>query len=75
MRVRHPGTIVYVNGNSGDVVQERNVEDVPEHLRFAKTDKGDVPVVRVVATKTGDTRSIVEFGPSDEVLRTTGQRR
>lgn len=71
----HPGKIVFIDGNTGKIVSEDDARTVPESIRFADTPHGKVPVVRVVATTEGDIRSIQEFGPNGELLRTTMQRR
>ncbi|MCK6545838.1 hypothetical protein L6R52_08215 [Myxococcota bacterium] len=67
----HPGQIVYVDGETGAVTSVREIADVPEAMRF----RGGVPVVKVVATRRGDERTIQEFGPSGELLASTIQRR
>jgi hypothetical protein len=74
-RPQHPGTIVYVDGNTNAVVREGPAADVPESVRFADTEQGRVPVVRVVATTAGDQRFVREYGPAGELLRTTVQVR
>ncbi len=72
---KHPGTILYVN-EAGDV-QVRPVASVPEALRFAPTERGLVPVVKVVVAPLpqGDRRAIREYGPDGELLRSTFQAR
>lgn len=67
----HPGQIVYVDGDTGEVTSVRDVARVPESMRA----RGGVPVVKVVATKRGDERTIREYGPDDELLSSTVQRR
>lgn len=69
---RHPGTIVYVDGDTGAETEE-DASALPESLRFAETDEGLVPVVRVVARTAGDRRYIREYGPDGELLRSTTQ--
>jgi hypothetical protein len=72
----HPGRVTYLNGNTGEVVSEKPVAEVPEHLRFAPDETGAlVPVVKVVATVAGAQRSMREYGPDDQLLRTTLQRK
>ncbi|MEQ9498408.1 MAG: hypothetical protein RIT81_16155 [Deltaproteobacteria bacterium] len=73
MATKHPGKIVYVDGNTQQVVMERPIADVPRDMHYVKTKAGLVPIVRVVATTTGDHRSIVEYGPDGEALRRTEQ--
>ena len=68
----HPGTITFVSDDDRERVE--NASGVPESLRFAKNQHGRwVPVVRVVATVAGDQRTIREYGPGGELLRSTVQ--
>lgn len=69
--MNHPGTVVYVDGDTGQVQSSWPVGDVPLELRFVETPHGPVPVVRVVATARGDARIVREYGPSGELLRST----
>lgn len=69
----HPGTIVFVDENSGRE-HARAVAEVPEPLRFAPDEKGELqPVVRVVAKVVGEQRTIREYGVGGEMLRSTVQ--
>ncbi len=72
---KHPGTIVYVDGTTQKETEQRSITEVPESLRFAPTAQGLVPIVRVVAYTQGDRRSIREYGPAGELLRSTLQLR
>jgi hypothetical protein len=72
---QHPGTIVYVDADTGE---ERisPISEVPEAFRFAPGQDGRmVPIVRVVARVAGDQRTIQELGPEGEILRSTVQIR
>jgi hypothetical protein len=71
----HPGQIEYIDGNSDRVVKVLTASEVPEAARFAPTTKGLVPVTRVVATIAGDERTIREYGPDGQFLRSTIQIR
>jgi len=73
----HPGKIAYYSIEDGKqrLVSERSVNDVPDTARYAQTSHGMVPVVKVVATTTGNQRFIREYGPQDEFLRATTQLR
>lgn len=71
----HPGQITYLDGNTGDVVAVSDVQEVPESMRFVETESGLVPVVKVVATIVENERLIQEYGPDDEILRSTKQVR
>lgn len=69
---KHPGKITFVNADTGT----SNVLDasaVPEQIRWADTPKGRVPVVRVVASTSGDKRTIQEYGTDGQILRSTVQ--
>lgn len=70
---KHPGKIVYLDGNTQKVTTTLDVAQVPEAMRFVKTDKGLVPVVKVVAFTSGNQRIIKEYGPNDAMLRSTIQ--
>lgn len=70
--VEHPGTIEFVDGDTNEITEE-DAANVPESLRFAETDEGLVPVVRVVARTAGKQRFIREYGPGGELLRSTVQ--
>ena len=72
---KHPGKIVYVDGNSQQVTNERPATEVPESLRFAETPSGLEPVVKVIATVEGDRRFIREYGVDGALLRSTVQIR
>lgn len=69
----HPGTVTYVDGDTDRITATKAVADVPEAMRFVDTPAGRVPVVRVVMTAGGGARTIVEYGPDDQVLRSTRQ--
>ncbi len=69
----HPGKITYIDGNTNKVVSTEDIAKVPETLRFADTPSGKVPVVKVIATVAGDQRHIREYGPNDQLLRSTVQ--
>lgn len=71
---RHPGFIVYVDGDTKEESREP-ISAVPESLRFAETEDGEVPVVKVVSFLEGNRRIIREYGPNDQFLRSTVQIR
>jgi len=73
MTPTHPGAVEYVDGNTGQVTRTSKIDEVPEGLRFAPTESGLVPVVRVVAHVTGNERTIREYGPGGALLRSTVQ--
>jgi hypothetical protein len=70
---KHPGTIVYVDGATQKETGRVSIDTVPESLRFAPTADGLVPVVKVVAHTEGNRRTIREYGPAGELLRSTVQ--
>ena len=67
----HPGVIVFFEGERQ--VATRRASELPEELLFADTPRGRVPVVKVVAHIGADRREILEFGPDDQLLRSTLQ--
>lgn len=68
----HPGTITYMDGDTNTVISVKPIDTVPESMRFA----GAIPVVKVVTrTMNANTREVVEYGPNDELLRSTIQTR
>jgi len=70
---KHPGTITYVDGNTGEE-STSPISEVPEELRFAPDQDGNlVPIVRVVARTAGNQRTIHELGPDGQLLRSTVQ--
>jgi hypothetical protein len=72
----HPGTVEYIDGNTGRVVRTRDASELPEDRLWVHVEGRWVPIVRVVAKKYDDDhRVITELGPNNEVLRTTTQRR
>jgi hypothetical protein len=72
----HPGTITYVDGATGAVVNAVPATEVPESLRFIERDGRLVPVVRVVMNQLdASRREIEEYGPNEELLRRTQQVR
>lgn len=71
----HPGEIVFIDGNTGNIVSRENAKLLPEALVFAETARGKVAIVKVVAHTQGDRREIFEYGENDELLRTTMQHR
>jgi hypothetical protein len=71
----HPGFIRYIDGKTQQEVRRRDISQVPEALRYAQTPSGWVPVVKVVSIELDTQRTIREYGPSDELLRSTVQRR
>jgi hypothetical protein len=74
MTPKHPGTITYVDGDTGETLSVENVIGLSEEECFAETAAGLVPIVKVVATMMDEsTREIVEYGPGDERLRSTIQ--
>jgi hypothetical protein len=75
MKSQHPGKIEFVDGNKNEVIKVVTAEEVPEQFRFAPTTTGLVPVTRVVATTVGDERTIREYGPDGQLLRSTIQLR
>ena len=70
MKPEHPGTIVFVDGNAG-TEETRDATAVPEGIRFARTDGGWVPVVRVVKDRSGDRVEIKSYDAEGRLVSTT----
>lgn len=75
MSPKHPGTIVYIDGATQKETSRMPIAQVPEDLCFAPTPEGLVPVVKVVAITHGNQRTLREYGPNGELLRSTVQVR
>ena len=67
--MKHPGTIEFVDGTTGEVTRTERAEDVPEVIAFA----GGKPVGRIVITEAGDRREIRSYGADGEFLTATYQ--
>ena len=73
---KHPGTIQFVDGMTKQVTRTLQAHEVPPAFRFAKDASGTlVPVVKVVAIEEGDRRTLREYGPEGQLLRSTVQLR
>lgn len=72
---KHPGFIRYIDGKTQEEVRRMDISQVPESLQYAQTSKGWVPVVKVVALEEGNQRTLREYGPAGELLRSTVQLR
>jgi hypothetical protein len=67
----HPGTVTYIDGDTNQVVKISQAADLADRSKFAPTKDGPKPVVKVVARASGQFRYVSEYGPGDELLRTT----
>jgi len=74
---QHPGTIRFFDGATNSVVGEEPASELPDEVKFAKDASGAwQPVVKVVRLKMGQTQAeIKEYGPQDQLLRTTRMRK
>ncbi len=70
---QHPGKIVFVDGITQQVVKERSAAEVPFNVRFIETEDGLVPVVKIVNFTTAEQQIIRQYGPDDQLLRSTVQ--
>jgi hypothetical protein len=72
---QHPGTIRYLD-DDGELVNELPIDEVPESLRFGYDEEDRlIPVVEVVAREIPGGRELLEYGPDQQLLRVTAQRR
>ena len=67
--MKHPGTIEFVDGATGQVTSTERAEDVPEVIAFAD----GKPVTRIVVLDAGDRREIRSYGADGEFLSATYQ--
>ncbi len=73
---KHPGTIQFIDGATQAVTKTVDAQEVPSSIRFAKDGAGTlVPVVKIVAFQEGDRRTLREYGPEGQFLRSTVQLR
>ncbi|MEZ4726309.1 MAG: hypothetical protein R3E79_04150 [Caldilineaceae bacterium] len=70
---KHPGKIVFIDGTTQEVTAEVDAETVPLTIRFVETDDGLAPVVKIVNYTTEGRRIIRQYGPNDELLKSTVQ--
>jgi hypothetical protein len=68
---QHPGKIVYVDGNTGEVTEEVDAAEVPVSIRFVELEGRVVPVVKIVSYTQDNRRVVEQLGPDDEFLRST----
>lgn len=60
--MQHPtGTIVYYDGNTGAVVDESPIAEVPEHMRFAYLKDGELVTGPVEADETVPIVAVYRF--------------
>ena len=71
--MNHPGTITFVGGGEPDRVVP--VSEVPAQIAWYGESEEKKPVVRVVATITGNQRIIQSYGVDGSLLTTTYQMR
>jgi hypothetical protein len=69
----HPGKIVFMEGDT--VTHEEDASEVPFSIRFIETPEGLVPVVKIVAVVAGNKRTIRQYGPQGQLLKSTVQVR
>lgn len=68
----HPGSVVYIDGDSDKVVLVRLASELATQSAFAETSTGWKAIVKVVARGgAGALRYVSEYGADDELLRTT----
>jgi|JI10StandDraft_1071094.scaffolds.fasta_scaffold1282300_2 hypothetical protein len=70
---KHPGKISFINGITQEIREEVDATTVPESIRFVESDTGWVPVVKIVDITTETQRTIRQYGPEGQLLRSTVQ--
>ena len=68
--VSHPGTITFVDLDSGEERTE-DASSVPESIAWYSGGGSPVPVVRVESAMRGTSREIKRYGPDGALLDTT----
>jgi len=67
--VKHPGTIEFVDGATGEVTRTERADSVPETIAFAD----GRPVTRIVITESEERREIRSYGEDGSFLSATYQ--
>lgn len=68
---QHPGKIIFMEGDT--VTREADADEVPFRIRFVETPEGLIPVVKIVAVTIGRQRTIRQYGPDGQLLKSTVQ--
>ena len=71
----HPGKIIFIDGVTQEITAEKSAAEVPSRIRFVETPQGRVPVVKIVNFTTEDKRTIRQYGPEGQLLKSTVQMR
>jgi hypothetical protein len=71
----HPGKVVFVDGSTQEIAAEVDASSVPLPLRFVEIEDVFYPVVKIVVFTTEAGRTIRQYGPGDELLKSTVQAR
>lgn len=69
----HPGTITFVDGATGKTTRVAKASEVPDEIKFVETERGLVPVTKIVASVHGNQRTIRQYGPDGQLLESTVQ--
>lgn len=70
---KHPGTIIFIDGNTGQITDEMKASEVPDSIRYAEGENGLLPVVKIISTIAGKQRIIRQYGPEGQLLKSTIQ--
>jgi hypothetical protein len=75
-RPPHPGTVEFVDGADGRVIERVPAADMHPEAAYARDEDGGwEPVTVVVITEIGDRRELRQYGVSGRLLTTTQQVR
>lgn len=72
-RPPHPGRIQVFDGETQQLVKTLDATQLADAIRYAPTERGLEPVVRVVTTRAGKTVHVREFGADGRLLRSSTQ--
>jgi hypothetical protein len=72
---KHPGRVLFVDGNTQEVIREADAAELPPSIAFVELDGRLEPVVRIVSYTTDSQRIIRQYGADGALLLSTVQLR
>ncbi len=72
-KFHHPGIITFIDGDTNQITDEMNASEVPDSIKFVKTENGLIPVIKIISTVAGKQRIIRQYGPEGQFLKSTVQ--
>ncbi len=71
----HPGRVVFVDGNTQEVIREADAAELPQSIAFVELEGRLEPVVRIVSFTDESQRIIRQYGADGALLLSTVQIR